>query len=198
MALNSVRPLIQISDRFTIRRPVRSAEQVITIKHPLPSTSRISPPNTTDKLSSMTLTVNGYDSLATRIARDFSSVTAKLSGAFFFTAMIFVLGILPVPLMAQVPGSFNLSSVIPRCSPSGQVPGVRLNWTASAGATSYQIFRDGSAFGNSNDTSYESYNNFTAGQTYSFFIRARNAAGLTQDSNTVSLTMPSEGDDRGL
>ena len=91
--------------------------------------------------------------------------------------------------MAQVPGSFTLSTVTPRCSPSGQLPGVQLNWTASSGATSYEVYRNGTLFGSSNDTSYESYNNFTAGQTYSFFIRARNSAG-TRDSNTVSVTIP--------
>ena len=99
------------------------------------------------------------------------------------------------PISVTIPsnicsGSFSLSSVEPRCNASG-LPGVLLTWTASSGATSYQIFRNGSAFGNSNDTSYESYNNFTAGPTYSFSIRALNSAGFVT-SNTESITIPSD------
>lgn len=90
------------------------------------------------------------------------------------------------------PGSFTLSNNAPVCdtvSPVG--PAVRLNWTQSGGATSYDLYRNGSlsSAGITGTTFYNNLN-LTAGQTYTYFVRARNSSGTT-DSNQISVSIPS-------
>jgi RHS repeat-associated protein len=90
------------------------------------------------------------------------------------------------------PGSFTLSNDAPVCdtaAPAG--PAVRLNWTIAAAATSYDIYRNGSLY-YSDVTGTTFYNNLnlTAGQTFTYFIRARNSFG-TRDSNQISVPIPS-------
>src|SRR5437870_5789388 len=94
------------------------------------------------------------------------------------------------PSFAAPPGSFTLSNQTPVCDTNVPVgPAVQLNWTVSSGATSYQVYKNGSAGATTPGTSF--YNNvgLTAGQTYSYFIRASNANGTT-DSNTISVSIP--------
>jgi uncharacterized protein (TIGR03437 family) len=90
-----------------------------------------------------------------------------------------------------VPGNLTLSNQTPVCDqtlPAG--PAVQLNWTASSGATSYQVYRNGSPIGSST-TGTAFYNNvgLTAGSTYSYFVGASNANGTT-DSNTIPVSIP--------
>jgi subtilisin-like proprotein convertase family protein len=91
------------------------------------------------------------------------------------------------------PGTFTLSNQSPVCdtNPPGPSPAVRLNWTPSSGATSYDVYRNGGLYspGNTGTTFYNSAN-VTAGQTYTYFIRARNASG-SRDSNTITVFIPS-------
>ncbi|PJA62748.1 MAG: hypothetical protein CO161_04810, partial [Candidatus Portnoybacteria bacterium CG_4_9_14_3_um_filter_44_9] len=70
-------------------------------------------------------------------------------------------------------------------------PAVRLNWTASTGATSYTVYRNGSLYANVLVTDLTFYNsaNVIAGQTYTYYVQAKNAAGST-NSNTVTVTIP--------
>jgi PKD repeat protein len=103
-----------------------------------------------------------------------------------------VTGTFQVVSQQQAPGAFSLSNQIPVCDTNAPVaPAVRLNWTPSNNATSYDLHRNGTSYvtGISGTTFYNSAN-VVAGQTYSYFIRARNSAG-SADSNTVNVTVPS-------
>jgi V8-like Glu-specific endopeptidase len=85
------------------------------------------------------------------------------------------------------PGPFSLTAT-PECS--GGSPQVRLNWTASSGATSYDVYRNRSLY-YSGLTGTQFLNTLvTAGTTYTYYVKARNAYGST-DSNTVTVTAPS-------
>lgn len=87
------------------------------------------------------------------------------------------------------PGPFTLTAT-PQCS--GTEPQIALSWTPSAGATSYDVYRNGTLYfsGLTGTTFLNTL--VTAGTTYTYFIRARNSAG-TRDSNTVTATAPSCG-----
>ena len=86
------------------------------------------------------------------------------------------------------PGSFTVSGN-PYCntSPPGPSPAVMLNWTSSSGATSYDLYRNGSLYA-SNITGTTFDNNalggVVAGQTYTYHVVAKNGTGNTQ-SNTI-------------
>src|SRR5581483_3663494 len=75
-------------------------------------------------------------------------------------------------------------------SPAG--PTVQLSWTTSSGATSYQVYRNGSAVGGSlSGTSFYNSTGLTSGQTYSYYVIATGAGG-TKQSNTINVgPMPS-------
>jgi hypothetical protein len=93
------------------------------------------------------------------------------------------------PSCGASPGPFSLTAT-PECS--GGSPQVRLNWTASSGATSYDVYRNGSLY-YSGLTGTQFLNTaVTAGTTYTYYVKARNAYGST-DSNTVTVTAPSCG-----
>ncbi|MBD3582231.1 reprolysin-like metallopeptidase [Flavobacterium selenitireducens] len=66
-----------------------------------------------------------------------------------------------------------------------------LTWTASTdnvGVTGYDVYRNGSLVGSSATTSYAA-TGLTAATTYSFYVRAKDAAGnISVNSNTVSVT----------
>src|ERR1019366_9703527 len=67
---------------------------------------------------------------------------------------------------------------------------VTLNWTQSAGATSYDLYRNGALY-TSGLTGLTFYNNvgLVAGQSYTYFVRARNSTGTT-DSQTITVSIP--------
>lgn len=91
------------------------------------------------------------------------------------------------------PGAFTLSNEAPVCdtNPPGPSPAVRLNWTPSSGATSYALYRDGALYASGiTGTTYYNSANLTAGQSYSYFVRAQNSAAST-DSNTIIVSIPS-------
>ncbi len=66
-----------------------------------------------------------------------------------------------------------------------------LSWTASTdnvGVTGYDVFRDSSLIASVSGTTYTA-TGLTASTTYSFFVRAKDAAGnISANSNTVSVT----------
>jgi chitodextrinase len=66
-----------------------------------------------------------------------------------------------------------------------------LSWTASTdnvGVTGYDVYRDGSLIASVTGTTYTA-TGLTASTTYSFFVRAKDAAGnISGNSNTVSVT----------
>ncbi|HXH91041.1 MAG TPA: PKD domain-containing protein, partial [Thermoanaerobaculia bacterium] len=73
---------------------------------------------------------------------------------------------------------------------NGTSPGDHLSWTASANATSYIVFRNGTAL-QSLPSSTLAYDDTSVipGQTYSYFVRASNSGG-TADSNTINISLP--------
>jgi len=89
------------------------------------------------------------------------------------------------------PGSFTLSAQA-YCNTTPPVaPAVRLTWTSSSGATSYDLYRNGTLYSsNLTGTSFDNTANVVAGQTYTYYVVAKNSAGTTQ-SNTVTVPVPS-------
>lgn len=88
---------------------------------------------------------------------------------------------------ASAPGSFTLTAT-PQCS--GSSTRISLSWTASANATSYDIYRNGSLYTNITGTSFVN-TNVTAGTSYTYYIKAKNSSGSTTNSNgTLSATAP--------
>ena len=86
------------------------------------------------------------------------------------------------------PGSFTLTAS-PQCN--GTTSQVALSWTASANATSYDIYKDGALWdSNITTTTYTNTSGVVAGATYTYSVKAKNA-GTTQTTNsngTVSVT----------
>lgn len=80
-----------------------------------------------------------------------------------------------------LPGAFTLT-LTPECS--GTTSQMRLNWTASSGATSYEIYRNGSLYA-SDITGTQFLNTYliTPGTSYSYYVKAKNTAGTTNNSN---------------
>ncbi|GEM_PF-766443 len=88
---------------------------------------------------------------------------------------------LPCNGTVTAPGAFTLT-VTPECN--GTTSRMVLNWTASANATSYDIYKDGSLWdSNITTTTYTNTNGIVAGSTYSYAIKAKNS-GATQTSNS--------------
>lgn len=86
------------------------------------------------------------------------------------------------------PGSFTLTAS-PQCN--GTTSQVALSWTASANATSYDVYKDGALWdSNITTTTYTNSSGVVAGATYTYSVKAKNA-GTTQTTNsngTVSVT----------
>src|SRR5213075_738758 len=86
---------------------------------------------------------------------------------------------------------FTLTSATPSCS--GSSPQITLNWTASSGVATYDVYRNGTLYSSGIPAGTLSFlntgSNVTAGTTYTYFIRARNATGTT-DSNSLQATAP--------
>ncbi len=87
---------------------------------------------------------------------------------------------------ASAPGSFTLT-LTPECV--GTATRNRLNWTASANATGYDIYRNGALYA-SNIAGTQYLNTaVTAGTAYTYYVRARNGSLGTNNSNgTLSAT----------
>lgn len=89
-------------------------------------------------------------------------------------------------LNCAIPGSFTLTAT-PECN--GTTSRVSLSWTAAANATSYDLYRNGTVYAaNLTGTTY-SNTAVTAGTTYTYYVKAKNANGATNNSNgTLSVT----------
>lgn len=66
---------------------------------------------------------------------------------------------------------------------------VDVSWTAATGATSYQIWRDGSQVGSGSSLAYHD-SGLTAGQTYDYVIIAVDGSGNTAAADPVAVTLP--------
>jgi hypothetical protein len=97
--------------------------------------------------------------------------------------------------------SVTISACAPAPPPSAPVltvsticndtnPVNRLSWTASTGATSYQVFRNGTALSLSLASTTLAYDDsaVVAGQQYAYFVRATNSAG-SADSNSINISL---------
>jgi len=84
------------------------------------------------------------------------------------------------------PSSFTLT-LTPECNVT--ISQIRLNWTVSVGATSYDIYRDGSLYYNmvTTDPQFINNSNITVGTSYSYYVQAKNTSGST-NSNTQTAT----------
>lgn len=87
---------------------------------------------------------------------------------------------LGVTCSSPFPGAFTLTTS-PECS--GTTSQIRLNWTSSANATAYDIYRNGALYAG-NITGTQFLNTYiTTGTSYTYFIKAKNATGTTNNSN---------------
>ncbi|HSD15621.1 MAG TPA: N-acetylmuramoyl-L-alanine amidase, partial [Flavobacterium sp.] len=98
---------------------------------------------------------------------------------------------LNVTCTAPLPGSFTLTAT-PECN--GSTSQIKLAWTTSVNATSYDIYRNGSLYA-SNITGNQFLNTYiTSGTTYTYSLKAKNATGTTNNSNgtltATALTCP--------
>jgi N-acetylmuramoyl-L-alanine amidase len=98
-------------------------------------------------------------------------------------------GILSVTAInCATPGAFTLT-ITSECSASATSQN-RLNWTVSANATAYDIYRNGTLY-QADVTGNQYINSYliTAGTVYTYSVKAKNAIGQTTNSNgTLSLT----------
>jgi len=84
------------------------------------------------------------------------------------------------------PGSFTLSGSASCVNGGGTV---HLTWTASSGATGYNVFRNNVQLaGPTTATSYDDASNLTIGNTYTYRVAAVNASGTTQ-SNSIDVNV---------
>ncbi|MDP3149058.1 MAG: FISUMP domain-containing protein [Ignavibacteria bacterium] len=90
--------------------------------------------------------------------------------------------------VVSLPGLFTLT-LTPECN--GTTSQIKLNWTASSNATSYDIYRDGSLYYSMTTlaTQFINSTNIAVGTSYSYYVKAKNSAGST-NSNTQSATVP--------
>lgn len=88
---------------------------------------------------------------------------------------------------AAAPGSFTLSAT---ATCSGSQSAINLTWTASAGATAYDVYRNGNLYApDITGTSFLNTYLINAGTTYTYYVRAKNSTGGTNNTNgTLSRT----------
>jgi len=127
--------------------------------------------------------------LITRGSGRLLTLSASFRGG--WTLRLFALACLvaATPVQAAVPGAFSLGGATPACS--GGAPRITLNWTASSGVSTYDVYRNGSLYSPGVPagtlTFLNTGSNVSPGATYTYFIRARNASG-SRDSGAVSAT----------
>lgn len=100
-------------------------------------------------------------------------------------------GQINITLQQSAPGPFTVAAAGPSCTGRGPGPTVTLGWSLSANASAYDIYRNGSLIApNVAGTAYsDSGANVLAGQTYQYFIQAKNSVGTT-GSNTLPVSIP--------
>lgn len=96
-------------------------------------------------------------------------------------------GTLSATAITCAPGAFTLTAT---ATCSGATSAINLTWTASANATSYDIYRNGNLYAaDVTGTSFLNTYLITAGTTYTYYMKAKNSAGTLNNSNgTRSVT----------
>jgi len=101
------------------------------------------------------------------------------------------IGQLNISVQSAAPGTLTLTPEMPVCDqtpPAG--PAVRLDWTIAANASNYDIYRNSSVIAaNVSGTTFYNNAGLSAGQTYTYLIRAKNSVGTT-NSNPVTVSIP--------
>lgn len=95
-------------------------------------------------------------------------------------------GALSVTALSCPPGTFIVTAT-PTCS--GTTSAISLTWTVATNAVSYDIYRNGNLYASDiTGTSFLNTYLITAGNTYSYYIKAKNANGTINNSNgTLSI-----------
>ncbi|WP_394759418.1 N-acetylmuramoyl-L-alanine amidase [Flavobacterium sp.] len=90
-------------------------------------------------------------------------------------------GTLSVTATSCIPGTFTLSTIADCATTTSRI---NLTWTTSAGATAYDIYRNGNLYA-SDVTGNQFLNTYliTAGLTYTFSMVAKNSVGTMANSN---------------
>jgi fibronectin type 3 domain-containing protein len=102
-----------------------------------------------------------------------------------------------LPMLAA-PGAFTLSGSAFCYSHDTHQPGIRLNWPPSAGATGYDVYKNGVRqeptlpFSPSTYTFEQTDNSMASGQTISYYVIARDNSGGSFTSNTVDVFIPGD------
>lgn len=81
---------------------------------------------------------------------------------------------------AATPGTFTLT-LTPECV--GTATRNRLNWTTSANATSYDIYRNGSLYASGITGTQYLNTNVAGGTTYTYYVKAKNGSLGTNNAN---------------
>lgn len=90
-------------------------------------------------------------------------------------------GTLSTTAISCPPGAFTLTAT-PDCAST--TSRINLTWTASANATSYDIYRNGNLYASDvTETQFLNTYLITAGSTYTYYIKAKNSNGSVNNSN---------------
>jgi hypothetical protein len=111
----------------------------------------------------------GAHALKIAVVNGSNQETASMSGTIYVAAAVAP----PAPTGLRVSGKTMTS--------------IDIDWNASSGATSYQIFVNNTYVGNTSATG-TTINGMVPGPTYSFYVKAQNQFGTSGSSNTVSGT----------
>jgi hypothetical protein len=91
--------------------------------------------------------------------------------------------------VVTLPGAFSVNPGSAYCN--GTTPAITFDWQASTDAISYDVYRNGSLYASGlTSAGGNNITNVTAGQTYTYYVIARNANGSTQSNNTISVSVP--------
>src|ERR1019366_780378 len=99
------------------------------------------------------------------------------------TSLIAFLFFLLAPAALAGPGAFGVAA-LPVCQPRG----VRLSWSSSSGASSYKVFRGGTAISGLLPAANLAFNDTTSGTAYT--VVATDSRGFTFTSNSVTPPAP--------
>jgi len=127
-----------------------------------------------------------FDDLTVNVGQTYTyTVTATNSGGSALSSGQSVTIAACAPATPPTPPTLSVNTI---CSDTSPVN--RLSWTASAGATSYQVFRNGAALSQTLPSTTSAYDDsaVVAGQTFTYFVRATNTAGIA-DSNSISIAL---------
>lgn len=91
-------------------------------------------------------------------------------------------GTVSVTAVGCAPGAFTLSAT---ATCSGSASAINLSWSASANATSYDIYRNGNLYASDiTGTTFLNTYLITAGTSYTYFVKAKNSIGTLNNSNS--------------